>query len=307
MTRVVFVVGMARSGSTLLTALLNGADGLAGLGEVHVYWEIADSDRKCGCGRRLAECPVWSGLRRALEREGVDPTRMRDAFHAYVRPRPGSLLRRLRASRGGEDGAWLRDYAETMERAYRELAAGTGAEILVDSSKLPAAADLMSGQEGLDVRLIHLVRDPRAVAHSLARRGKTASRIPGVASLRYLVAALRAGLDWLLRNAYIEIRLRRRSGEPYELVRFEDLTASPRERLDRLLAFCGAGREDGFLDRDVVVLGENHILTGDASRFDRGEVKIAPQDSWRTAMPLHARLATSLIALPLLRRYGYRL
>jgi hypothetical protein len=305
--KVLFVVGMARSGSTLLTALLNGVDGCAGLGEVHVYWELVGGGRRCGCGCDLDECPVWGELRQEQRRDGLDFDEMRDSFHAYVRPRPSSLLRGMRARRGGAGGARLARYAATMESTYRWLAARTGAELLVDSTKLPAAAELVAGAGGSQVYVVHLVRDPRAVAHSLGRRELRRGRPPALGRLLYAWAAWRAAFDWTLRNAYVEAKLRRLQGR-YLRLRFEDLTADPQGSLALLLGFAGLPASRGTFEGPVSVrLGENHILTGDESRFKRGLVKISPNQEWRSAMPGYLRATTTLIAAPLLRLYSYPL
>ena len=170
MTKVLFVVGMARSGSTLLTALLNRVDGFAGLGETHVYWELAGGEERCGCDRSLADCPLWGTLYREQREQGVDFAELRDSFRDFVRPRPSSLLRGARARRGGQGTDRLGRYLEATEATYSWMAERTGSKVLVDSTKLPAAADLTAAMPTTDVYLVHLVRDPRAAAQSLARR-----------------------------------------------------------------------------------------------------------------------------------------
>ena len=304
MPKILFIVGMARSGSTLLTALLDRVDGFAGLGEAHLYWELAGSGRRCGCKRDLDACPLWGGLAREQAEREVDVAGMRDAFQRFVRPRPRSLLRNLRARRGGPGAAQRARYAEAMGDAYAWLAERTGAKVLVDSTKLPAAVELTEAT-GAEVCVVHLVRDPRAVGHSLGRRRLGPERRPRAGGPRYLAAVLRAAADWTLRNAYVELALRRRSGR-YVRLRFEDLAREPRACLQRLLELSGGGdASDVFAAEGAVELGENHILTGDEGRFKRGRVEIAPQETWREQMPRYAQVAATLVAAPLLRLYGY--
>jgi Sulfotransferase family len=307
MTKVLFVVGMARSGSTLLTALLNRVDGFAGLGETHVYWELAGGEERCGCGRSLAGCELWGTLYREQLGRGVDHAELRDSFRDFVRPRPSSQLRGLLARRGGSGGARLRRYVEATEETYSWLTERTGSSVLVDSSKLPTAADLTAATDSMDVYLVHLVRDPRAVAHSLARQRREAGDRSPRGALRYLAAAARASLDWTLRNAYAEAKLRRGSSRCLRL-RFEDLTRAPRATVARLLDLVGAAPTPGvFVSADTVELGENHILTGNSVRFQRGAVTVSPAEAWRSEMPRHAQLLATLLTLPLLALYRYPL
>jgi hypothetical protein len=305
MTRILFVVGMARSGSTLLTALLNRADGFAGLGETHVYWELAGGEERCGCERSLAECQLWGALYREQRERGVDLAELRGSFRDFVRPRPSSLLRGLRARRGGQGADRLARYIEATEATYAWMAERTGSEVLVDSSKLPAAAEVTDAMATTDVRLVHLVRDPRAAAHSLARRHQGGR---GGGSPRYLAAVARAALDWTLRNAYAEARLRRRFGRRHLRLRFEDLTREPCDTVAGLLRFAGAEpAPEVFVSADTVELGENHILTGNSVRFQRGAVTVAPAEAWRTEMPRLAQALATLLTLPLLALYRYPL
>ena len=306
MHKIVFIVGMARSGSTLLTALLNEVDGFAGLGEAHLYWELADSGRRCGCNSTLDDCPVWGPLRCAHSSRDADIAEMRASFHDLVRPRPSSLLRTLTAGRGGRTAVRAARYAETMGRTYQWLAERTGATVLVDSTKLPAATELAAAGGETPVYVVHLVRDPRAVAHSLGRRKLNArGRRRWLSRFSYLASALRATVDWTLRNAYVEAKLRRVSGR-YIRLHFEDLARYPHRTLEQLLAMVGAEADaDIFIDGNTVEMGENHILTGDESRFRRGRVEIAPQEKWREEMPYHVWLATTIIASPLLGLYSY--
>lgn len=308
MPKILFVVGMARSGSTLLTALLNRGEGIAGLGEIHLYWEFAGSERPCACGESLADCPLWGDLYRLHGEQGVDFEEMRSTFHDFVRPRPSSLLRGLTARRSGPGTGRLDRYLEATESAYRWLAERTGSEMLVDATKLPAAADLTAAMPATDVYLVHLVRDPRAVAHSLAVRRETTGREKGPAWLRYLAFTARAVLDWTLRNAYAEAKLRRLGGDRYRRLRFEDLTGAPRATVAELLAFTGGDpAAHGFATADTIELGENHIITGDSVRFKRGEVTVAPAEAWRTEMPPQGKLLATLLALPMLALYSYPL
>jgi hypothetical protein len=306
MTKILFVVGMARSGSTLLAALLNRVDGFAGLGETHVYWELAGGEERCGCERSLAECPLWGTLYREQRERGVDFAELQDSFRDFVRPRPSSLLRGLQAQRGGlGTDHRLGRYLEATESVYEWMAERTGSTVLVDSTKLPAAADLTAAMPSTDVHLVHLVRDPRAAAQSLARRHQGGG---ARGSLRYLAAVARAALDWTLRNAYAEAKLRRHFAGRYMRLRFEDLTREPRDTVAGLLEFVGAEpAPEIFVSEDTVELGENHILTGNSVRFQRGAVTVAPAEKWRAEMPLGAQALATLLTLPLLASYRYPL
>src|SRR3954470_20467180 len=63
MTRVVYVGGVIRSGSTLLDRMLGELPGHVAVGELCYIWEpslLLNHD--CGCGRPFADCPFWSAV-----------------------------------------------------------------------------------------------------------------------------------------------------------------------------------------------------------------------------------------------------
>ena len=62
-TKVLFVAGTGRSGSTLLANVLGTVDGVFSGGEIRYLWERGLQDeRLCGCGRAFLECPVWTAI-----------------------------------------------------------------------------------------------------------------------------------------------------------------------------------------------------------------------------------------------------
>ena len=69
----------------------------------------------------------------------------------------------------------LDEYVDVHERLYRSVAAVSGAEVVVDASKSTAQLFALRRIEGLDLRVVNLVRDSRGVANSW---GKTGIRKP---------------------------------------------------------------------------------------------------------------------------------
>ncbi len=60
MSRVLFLGGLGRSGTTLLERILGELPGVTPLGEVvHLWQRGIRADEKCGCGVRFAACPFW--------------------------------------------------------------------------------------------------------------------------------------------------------------------------------------------------------------------------------------------------------
>ena len=63
--KVLYIMGWGRSGSTIMDNLLGGIDGFFSVGELGYLWERGLVEgRRCGCGRLLRDCEVWSEVLR---------------------------------------------------------------------------------------------------------------------------------------------------------------------------------------------------------------------------------------------------
>ena len=306
---VLSVVGAGRSGTTVLASILGEVPGCAGAGEIRWLWQRGVLDeRPCGCGRKPSDCPVWS---RVIERclttpgpNGVPPTVADIVAAQQELGETRNRLRVLRSAAGREDD-WdaLRLVRHVTGVAVRTFAEMTGAGVVIDTSKRPLDAAVIAGIPGVDHFVLHVLRDPRAVAHSW-RRAKTFSvgdetrtmgtrRLPSTVR-RWLASAL--GTEALRRHLPSGHWLR---------LRYEDFCADPVESMDRLLSMMGVAGRPPFEDAGTVLLGPNHIVAGNPSRFTVGSVRIRVDEEWKTAMSHRDRLLVAASTWPLLRRYGY--
>ena len=178
--KVLYVAGNGRSGSTLIDVILGQVPGFFPVGEVRNVWDYGLAEnRPCGCGVPLRRCPTWSKIFREhlSDESAVDPVQIaawRQRFARTKRLVP-MLLQGKKYARHPDNG--IRDYLSTTERLYRSIASVTGARVIVDSSKWPTYAFLLSNLPSIDLHILHLVRDPRACAFSWRRTKETE---PGV-------------------------------------------------------------------------------------------------------------------------------
>ncbi|MET8984418.1 sulfotransferase [Nonomuraea wenchangensis] len=290
-TQVIYLGGLGRSGTTLLERLLGELPGVIALGEVVHLWERGVlAGQPCGCGAPFPACPFW---RQVGERAF-------GGWSARLAERVLTLRRRVDRTRRVPRIAHpdLGDYVQV----YRSLYAATGARVVVDSSKHASlACCLASG--GVDVRIVQVVRDPRAVAHSW---GRTVERPEdGLPMTRW--GPVRTALHWTAQNAALELLARR--GVPVTTVRYEDLLAAPGPALGALRHELGLGEPaaaPSFIDGRSAWLGPSHTVSGNPMRFQVGRVELRRDDSWATAMAAGDRRVVSLLTWPLRTRYGYR-
>jgi hypothetical protein len=303
--KILFIAGAGRSGSTILDNTLGQFPGLVTAGEVRYVWERGlIENRLCGCGERFRDCPFWTGVVKGAfgDPPDVDPRRM------MALQQRGTRIRHLPLLLGGQAGRRalarrMPGYVDALARLYGSIATSAGARVVVDSSKLPAYGRILESVPGVELYVVHLVRDPRATAYSWGRRKTLPDRAEGGYMQRQ--PPWRSTLLWTVWNAVAEMMWRRRRGR-YLLVRYEDLVREPRSVVEGILRLVGESPEGSpFRSDSVVELAATHTAAGNPSRLRTGPVEIRPDEEWRAGLPGRARVLVTALSLPLLRRYGY--
>ncbi|MFN7961184.1 MAG: sulfotransferase [Thermoanaerobaculia bacterium] len=301
--RVIYIAGAGRSGSTVLDTLLGALPGAASLGELakllrHAYLE----DHYCACGERGRSCPFWSEVRRrAFPAAGpveLEEIERQALFFERLRSLPRLLAERR------EPGPEFARYAERTTALLRAIAATAGCRLVVDSSKHPLRALALSLVPGLDLTLVHLVRDPRAVAWSYLK-AFARDEAAGVEQDIAPQAAWRTALGWSLTNLAAEWVARQLPRGQSVTVRYEELVSSPAATLERI---GRAARADVGVVVDRVRRGEafavGHTIAGNRLRRS-GAVALKPDWSWQGRLSRGARAAVLAFSGPLLPRYSY--
>jgi hypothetical protein len=302
--KVLYIAGMTRSGTTLLGNLLNELPGFVGVGEVRSYWRARHEARLCGCGATVSECSFWSEVAGWIDHHhGPQPVE-RALFlqNEHIRSLPLQLIRLTRASES--DSSPAAEYAQLLSQLYEGIGGVSAAEVVVDSSKGPHDAYVISRFTDLDLFVIHVVRDPRGVAYSWSRRAWNPDKPDGYFEQR---RASEVALRWLARNAITEILLARRLGPRYMRIRYEDLISDPDETIGRISAACTARKLPLPASGNVISFGRNHNVSGNPNRLATGPVTLRRDSEWSERMSRRPMLAATIGAAPLLRRYGYHL
>lgn len=304
-SRVLVIGGWGRCGSTLLDMMLGQVPGFVSAGEVRELWlRGCVENRPCGCGAPFASCPFWTSVGDAAFGgwHRLDVERILKVRYSLDRPWGAPLLLRDRRGRGDFDL-----YTESLARLFTGIRTVSGARVVIDSSKLPTHTMILRQTPGVDVRLVHLVRDSRGVAYSNTKRVvKTVT--DGEPTLLPQHGALAASARYALYNGLTQSVARR--GGHYLLLRYEDLIARPEHHLRAVIAHAGEPTDTvelPFLTDQGALLAQNHLVDGNPVRFAKGPVVLRADDEWRTKMrPGHRRAVTAL-TLPFLAGYHYPL
>lgn len=306
--RVLFIGGLGRSGSTLLERLLGELPGAFAMGEVVHLWQrgVVDGER-CGCGAPFRECPLWTRVGQAAF-DGWDRLDVADALArkaAADRTRYIPLLARDRLRPG------MRERVDRHNELYRRLYAAveqvSGAEVLVDSSKSASLAHCLRWCAEVDLRVVHVVRDPRAVAYSWSKVVRRPEAAEGSAEGEFMArwSPAKTAAHWNAQNMGMDLLAR--AGVPTLRVRYEDFVAAPVDTVAEIAAFAGLpDAKAPFVDEDTVELSANHQVAGNPMRFRTGLVALRRDEAWRTAFPATRQALVTALTLPTMTRYGYR-
>jgi hypothetical protein len=307
---VLYLAGLGRSGSTILERMLGELDGVCPAGElVHLWHRGIVLDEPCGCGKPFSDCRFWSQVGDAAFGGWVNVPvdRIRALRRKVDRTRKIPMM--LRHTPDPQFDRELREYTGYYVALYDAIRAVSGCAVVVDSSKHPSLAFALAARRDLDLRVVQMVRDPRAVAYSWTK----ATKRPEAELDKQAIAvfptwpATRAARLWLGHNA--SLSLLRRFDVPLLAVRHEDLIENPRAALRRIADWVGLPAEIALpvSEAGVAELTSAHTVSGNPMRFKTGAVQIVADDSWRSESRRRDLAIVTAVTLPLLHHFGYPL
>lgn len=302
--KVVYIAGAGRSGSTIVDNILGQIPGFFSAGEITYFWQrFIVEQRKCGCGEVGKDCPVWSEVLARIGSPGPDVASL-----MVAQARSATRIRHVPSmvAPGGADRLHSTlgpQYLDRLGDLYKAIAEVTGSSVIVDSSKFPGYGRVVSSLDGVDVRVMHLVRDSRAVAYSWLRKKPQPDTDSRIHMMQRKVTTVAP--RWITANVAAEA-LFGHGNTFYARVRYEDFAAEPRKTLDVALQRLDLEQlPAGIIENGYAKLEATHTVSGNPSRFSTGSVALRVDDEWRSALESKdARLVTSL-TFPLLARYGY--
>lgn len=299
MSKIIYIAGYQRSGSTIIHNILSQAEGFFGAGELTCIWNGSFKDNKdCACGKSFNECDVWKSVAYKsfgqLNKTDIDEminisksVRTRELFYLLI-----PTLRRTFRKR-------CQPYLDQINKLYSSIFDITKCRAIVDSSKATFYGYLVSELSHFDTYTIHLVRDPRAVQQSLLKR-KYAGHPLFLKHNPYIDA-----IRWCIENIFFEIFFFL-MGRRVLKVKYEDFASSPKYTIRKMMHYINEdANQIPFVSDDIVRITPTHGVSGNESRGAVGEVAIFDSPKWRDGLTKAQFIIISIICFPMLWRYGY--
>jgi hypothetical protein len=295
----VYLTSSPFSGSTLFARLANMHPDIASVGEMSGVISRVDADTyTCSCGKRIKVCGFWSKVAEGMASRGqvFDPGTFDTKFRL---DNPFSRLLHVslpfRALEDARDKIIMSIPSIRLRVEYliernkclaHAILAAAGKSIFFDASKSPDLIRFLIADPSVNLRVVHLVRDVRAVGFSRQKN-------QGASDWRQTVAR------WIRMNRSIERQLQRLPRDRWIRIRYEDLCGSPQTTLSRFFSFCGA---PPFQVPAALDSGEHHIV-GNRMRLSGGQIRV--DDKWRHELRPDQRLLAARLAARYQARYGY--
>ncbi len=321
--RMGYILAASHSGSTLLAMLLGGQNEICTAGELKIT-NLGNPDAyRCSCGELIRECGFWQRVAENMRARGFDfdvaraDTDFRGVQGWYSRRllaplHSGAMLEGLRDTALMLSPEWRRGYPRIQNRnaaLVRSVLAAANKRVVVDSSKVALRLKYLLRNPELDVRVIHTIRDGRAVVLTYVDPYNFAdasdpNRRGGGSGQKYGPQAMsieEAAHLWRRSNEEAEAAIALLPPERVVRVRYERLCADPLGKIKRVAAFLGVDPAAARLDFRAA---PQHVI-GNGMRHDKtSEIRL--DERWKSVLTEKELAIFDRVAGSLNRHYGYQ-
>jgi hypothetical protein len=304
--RVLYILGCGRSGSTILDTILGNHPDIESVGEAsHVARDAWLQDGYCACGQLAGRCEFWNDVR--LRWEGrVGPVEIADYVKITREMESGRFGPRRLLELAKRADPRLLDYGRLTGELLGAIRDASGKTWIVDSSKGAFRALALAMIPGVQLRVVHLVRDCRGVAWSCKKRLRKDDRA-GVYRDDPGGKVWRTAMVWNVGNMRATWVCRQLPQQDSIRVRYEDLVSDPAGEMRRIGRLMGLNLDE--LARKAACgspLAVGHTVAGNRLRMS-GSVRLRPDVEWAEKLSTWDRFTCWAVSGWLWWVYGYRL
>lgn len=297
--KVLYIAGAGRSGSTFLSLMLSQHAQTYNIGQIRDLPEARRSAAPCSCRRSVPDCAYWGPVIARLEAaHGPDALQALQAGMAAFGTASGEAPNwhepQVRDKLARENAEFLTLFGDL----YAAAAEQAGGRMLIDSSKSVDLCLALSLLPQVDLHILNLVRDPRAVAVSWAKVLKRPRVLRGRTR------------NWAGRQRRLK-RLEALDPAKFMLLRYEDLTVDPQHWMGRIQDWAGVPRDlTLFTGPDTADISweEAHLFppaNATVLKERKSKIEIRPAESWKQAKNADLHAMAEEVTFPFAEILGY--
>ena len=238
--KVIYILGSGHSGSTLLDLILGSHSYIESAGEIDRFWryilqqpaQTGEKERICTCGQRIDKCQYWNKVRYELKQI---------CGKTEINPESENTTQ----------------FIENNYYFIKAVLGASGKKIFCDSSKNCFRLDKFLNSNLFDVQIVHLIRDGRAVAFSLKKKGERISN-------NNVYDYYQAIKLWKKQNLNYQHKYEKSAN--YLQLKYEDLVRYPKASVEQILAKLSLEFEPGQLSFSEY---DHHNIGGNRMRMKR--------------------------------------
>ena len=323
MNNLVYILAASHSGSTLLSMLLGSHPQIANAGELKLS-AIGNLDTyRCSCGNLILNCEFWNKVKKGMKDRGFDfdlscaGTDYRYVESAYARRLLSSMHRGFWAEKLRDTALFLspkwRNQLPLIQKRNAALVSTISeiknAKIVADSSKIGLRLKYLLKNPDLNVKIVRLIRDGRAVALTYVDPARFADaqnpdlRAGGSGGDREneRLSIAQAAYEWRRSHEEAQNILKNLGKNRYFEVNYEDLCKNTDNTLDSIFDFLDLSSDKRVKDFRSV---EQHVV-GNGMRLDTtSEVKL--DERWKSVLTKEQLQIFDQIAGSMNRSFGYK-
>ena len=304
--QVLYIIGYGYSGSTFIDTVLGNQDDTISVGELsNMYQYVWKSNKLCGCGQKASECFFWQDVKRNWRRRiGKECLhgyfKRQQAYEKWRDPSNWYWLNSMNKRQSSD----FKSHIKQTHALYEAISEVSGKSLIIDSSKIPTLAMYLSLVKGLDLSILHLVRDGRGVCWSCIKKAERVAK-GQVSAGKTWIAAMRAIAGWSLANLESELIARRMPQGHMMLMRYEDFVFNPDKMLEKIGVFTKKNFESVIKKvQSGEILDKGHAIAGNRLR-KKVAIKLQPDFEWKEKMPRRYKILCHAMSAWLLSRYDY--
>jgi hypothetical protein len=259
---VIYIMGTARSGTTILEVLLKSNQDVFGVGEAtYIFKDCFRDNVVCGCKKYSLKCSFWGKVQQNFDwkqyklSEIIDLFRNIEWHHNFF-----LLFLNLVPKRK------MRLYKEFNLRLFNAIQATSGKKIIIDSSKYAGRALALSNIFPGKIKVLCMTRSPRGLLKAFQNKD-TREQEP-----KSLLGTLLYYFYVLLSCRLVSLR----TGGGLFQIKYDDLASRPAATLKAIENWSGLdlSQAKAMIDQDEF-FEIGHIVTGNRLRL-KGKIRFQP-------------------------------
>jgi len=269
--KLIYILGLGHSGSTLLDFILGSHSKFESVGEIKNFGEYVKDNKLCYCGEKISSCEYWDNIINnydsMIKNQKVE---VNNPYYFRDYDRKFSIFEKINIYMHGYENLYskelIKEYGLKNYYLFKSVLNYSGKEFIVDSSKNPYRLVMLKLSNLFDIKIIYLFRDGRANLESKKRKANNNER----GSAHY-PGAFNQTVRFVRKSNYIR-EVINALFDDYQVfaLKYKDFTQQSKKSLNSFFDFFDLPQEIDIIDsnsKNFFAKKPQHNIGGNRLRF----------------------------------------